>query len=77
MHTVKFCKEQKRILVVLKHPSDLIDHPKTSGNAQLISKKQADIVFENDDDIDLVIREMRNEACEEGVVKSRQKEKSP
>ncbi|PXF52960.1 MAG: DNA-protecting protein DprA [Candidatus Methanophagaceae archaeon] len=59
MHTVKFCKEQKRILVVLKHPSDLIDHPKTSGNAQLISEKQADIVFENDDDIDLVIREMK------------------
>jgi len=60
IHTVKFCKEQKRILVVLKHPSDLIDHPKTSGNAQLISEKQADIVFENDDDIDLVISEMKH-----------------
>ncbi len=58
MHTVKFCKEQKRVLVVLKHPSDPT-HPKTSGNAQLISEKQADIVFENDDDIDLVISEMK------------------
>ena len=35
------------------------EHPKTSGNAQLISEKQADIVFENDDDIDLVISEMK------------------
>jgi len=57
MHTVKFCKEQKRILIVLRHP--MSEHPKTSGNAQLISEKQADIVFENDDDIDLVISEMK------------------
>lgn len=58
MHTVKFCKEQKRILIVLKHPPDLIKHPKTQGNAQLISEKRTDIVFENDDDIDFVIIEM-------------------
>ena len=58
MHTVKFCKEQKRALIVLKHPTHLIGHPKTSGNAKLISEKQADIVFETDDDIYLVISEM-------------------
>lgn len=60
MHTVKFCKEQKRTLIVLKHPPDLIGHPKTHGNAQLISEKRADIVFETDDDIDLVISEMKH-----------------
>ncbi len=64
MHTVKSCKEQKRGLIVLKHPPDLIGHPKAHGNAQLISEKQADIVFENEEDIDLVMIEMnrvRNE----------------
>lgn len=39
MHTVKFCDEQKRILIVFKHSPDLIKHPKTQGNAQLISEK--------------------------------------
>ncbi len=58
MHTVKFCKEQKHVLIVLKHPLGLIEHPKTHGNAQLISEKHADIVFETDDDIDLVMIEM-------------------
>lgn len=59
MHTVKSCKEQKRALIVLKHPPDLIGHPKTHGNAQLISEKRANIVFETDTDIDLVINEMK------------------
>ncbi|KAF5411527.1 MAG: hypothetical protein C5S38_09310 [Candidatus Methanophagaceae archaeon] len=46
--TVKSCKVQKRALIVLEHPPDLIGHPKAHGNAQLISEKRADIVFEND-----------------------------
>ena len=58
MHTVKSCKEQKHVLTVLKHPPDLMGHPKTHGNAQLISEKRADIVFETDADIDLVMIEM-------------------
>jgi DNA processing protein len=54
MHTVKSCKEQKRLLIVSKHPPHLIGHPQTRGNAQLIP--EADTVFENDDDdMDLVI----------------------
>jgi DNA processing protein len=60
MHTVRFCNEQKRILIVLQHPPDLTGRPKTHGNAQLISEKRADIVFESDDDIDLVINEMNS-----------------
>jgi DNA processing protein len=47
MHTVKFCIEQKRTLIVLKHPT-------AYGNDKLISERQADIVFETDDDMDLV-----------------------
>ncbi|MEA2045512.1 MAG: DNA-processing protein DprA [Euryarchaeota archaeon] len=58
MHTVKSCKEQKRALMVLKHPPDLIGHPKTHGNTQLISEKRADIVFETDADMDMVMIEM-------------------
>ena len=57
MHTVRFCKEQKRILILLQHPPDLIGHPKTLGNAQLLSEGNA-VVFENEDDIDLVKIEM-------------------
>jgi DNA processing protein len=57
IHTVKFCKEQGRTLIILKHR---LEHTKTLGNAQLISKKRPDdIVFETDDDIDWVIREMK------------------
>ncbi|MCD6207699.1 MAG: DNA-processing protein DprA [Methanosarcinales archaeon] len=58
LHTVKYCKQQKRTLIILKHPPHLIGHPKTCGNAQLISEERADIVFENDDSIDVVIIEM-------------------
>lgn len=57
-HTVKFCEEQKRALIVLKHPPDLIGHPKTYGNTQLISEKRADIVFENDGDVDIIKNKM-------------------
>ena len=57
MHTVRFCKEQKRILILLQHPPDLIGHPKTLGNAQLLAEGNA-VVFENEDDIDLVKIEM-------------------
>lgn len=53
LHTVKSCKEQKRVLVVLKHPPDLIGHPKTHGNAKLISEGNA-VVFESEEDIGLM-----------------------
>lgn len=53
MHTVKFCKEQKRELIVLKHPSNLTKHLKTQGNDILISENDG-IVFENDIGIDLI-----------------------
>ncbi|VUT27068.1 MAG: hypothetical protein MASP_01877 [Candidatus Methanolliviera sp. GoM_asphalt] len=46
MHTTKFCIEQQRTLIVLKHPT-------AHGNDKLISEKQADIVFERDEDMDL------------------------
>jgi DNA processing protein len=58
MHTVKFCKDQKRSLIVLKHPDAFIDEPKTSGNANLISGKQADVVFETEEDIDTIKQNM-------------------
>ena len=53
MHTVKSCKEQKHVLLVLKHPPDLIGHPKTHGNAQLIAEGNT-VVFESEKDIDLI-----------------------
>ena len=48
MHTVRFCKDQKRTLIVLRHSSEFIKYPKTFGNAELISKNLADMVFEID-----------------------------
>ena len=57
-HTVKSCEEQKRALIVLKPLPDLIGHPKTYGNTQLISEKRADIVFENDGDVDIIKNKM-------------------
>jgi DNA processing protein len=65
MHTVKFCKEQKRSLIVLRHPSNFIGHPTVLGNAKLILEKQADIVFEPGEGMDRVKVEMnrvKNEA---------------
>ncbi|RZN36958.1 MAG: DNA-protecting protein DprA [Methanosarcinales archaeon] len=56
MHTVKYCKKQKRTLIVSKPPPHIIRHPKTCGNAQLIP--EADIIFENYDDLDLIMVEM-------------------
>ncbi len=56
MYTVEFCKKQNRVLIVLQHPAE--------GNAQLISNKQADIVFENEDDVDLVKNKMKNKKME-------------
>ncbi len=54
MHTVKFCEEQNRTLIVLQHPSDSLNSSKTLGNAHLIEEERADVIFENDDDIDMV-----------------------
>jgi len=45
MHTVRFCKEQKRSLIVLKHPQNFIECHKILGNMQLISKNLADMAL--------------------------------
>ena len=58
MHTAKYCKEQRRALIVLKPEEYLNDSSSTLGNNKLILEKQADIVFDHDDDLDMVIREM-------------------
>jgi len=54
MHTAKFCKDQKRALIVLQHPENLRGHLKTFGNENLISNGEADIIFEDDNDVDVV-----------------------
>ncbi len=59
LHTAKYCIEQKRILIVLKHPEILAGDPAIEGNTQLIKDKIADIVFENDDELDLIKIEMK------------------
>ena len=57
MHTVKFCREQKRALIVLKHPQHLGGHPEMRGNAQLILNEDTTI-FETDEDLDVIMVEM-------------------
>jgi len=58
MHTVKFCKDQKRTLIVLKRPVELSENSKMLGNNQLILKNQADVVIENEKDIGLIINKL-------------------
>ena len=59
MHTVKFCKDQERALIVLKHPMEFERNPKMLGNDQLISKNQADIILEDDNcNINLIVNKL-------------------
>ncbi len=60
MHTVRFCEKQDRALIVVKPPENLIENENTHGNAQLITEKRADVVLENDNDINLVKTKMEN-----------------
>jgi DNA processing protein len=60
MHTVRFCEKQDRALIVVKPPENLIENENTRGNAQLITEKRADVVLENDNDINLVKTKMEN-----------------
>ncbi len=54
MHTVKFCEKQKRVLIVLQHPKNLLDKSKPCGNTQLIAEKRANIVYENESNINFI-----------------------
>ena len=54
MHTARFCKDQKRLLIVFKHPGISKNLPKTQGNAQLIKDGFADFELENNEDIDII-----------------------
>lgn len=51
MHTVGFCEKQKRVLIVMKHPQNLLDPTKQCGNTQLITDNRANIIFETDDNL--------------------------
>ncbi len=53
MHTVGFCEKQKRVLIVMKHPPNLLYASKQCGNTQLITENRANIVFDNDDNLGL------------------------
>jgi DNA processing protein len=54
MHTARFCKNQNRALIVLNHPKEFFGRPEISGNVQLISGGKADLVFEEEGDLDLI-----------------------
>lgn len=60
MHTVRFCEKQDRILIVVKPPGYLIKNENTLGNTQLITEKRADVVLENENDINLIKAKMEN-----------------
>lgn len=54
MHTVRFCEKQNRVLIVLQHPINLLEKSKPCGNTQLIAEKRANIVYENEFNINSV-----------------------
>ncbi len=70
MHTVRFCETQKRVLVVLQHPRDLLEKSKPCGNTQLIAEKRANVIFENEFDADLVKDNLKNKKEELFALKS-------
>ena len=70
MHTVGFCEKQKRILIVMKYPPNLLDATKQCGNTQLITDNRANIVFETDDDVVLAKNLMQKTKEELFILKS-------
>lgn len=70
MHTVGFCEKQRRVLIVMQHPRDLLVASKQCGNTQLITDNRANIVFEKDDDADLVKNIMQKKKEELFALKS-------
>jgi len=54
MHTAGFCKTHNRALIVMKHPKEFLGYSEISGNVQLISGGKADLVFEEEGDLDLI-----------------------
>jgi len=60
MNTVRFCRDQNRALIVLKHPTQLDSNPMRLGNDELILNNIADVILEKDSDIDIVPRKLNN-----------------
>lgn len=54
MYTAKFCREQKRMLCVLKPPVNLIESPNFAGNQKLINNDLAGLVIKNTNDKEFV-----------------------
>ena len=61
MHTVKFTKDQGRVLGAVKHPSSLLSEPKTQGNQKLISEGRA-ISIGNLEDLAAFFKTVRQSA---------------
>ena len=70
MHTVGFCEKQRRVLIVMQHPKDLLEASRPCGNTQLITDKRADIIFEKDDDMYLAKDIMQKKKDELFALKS-------
>lgn len=51
MHTVEFCKNQNRTLIVLRPYNEFVPDLKVSGNKKLISEKLADFYFKEKEDL--------------------------
>lgn len=58
MHTVKFTKDQGRVLGAVKHPPSLLAEPKTQGNQKLISEGLA-IPIANSEDLAAFFKTVR------------------
>ncbi len=72
MHTVVFCEKQNRVLIVMKHPLNLLDATKQCGNTQLITDNRANIVFDTDDNVVLAKGIMQKKKDELLMLKSTQ-----
>lgn len=70
MHTVRFCETQKRVLIVLQHPKNLLEISKPCGNTQLIAEKRANIVYENEFNVNFIKDKLNNKKEELLALKS-------
>ncbi len=70
MHTVRFCETQKRVLIVLQHPKNLLENSKPCGNTQLIAEKRANIVYENEFNVNFIKDKLNNKKEELLALKS-------
>ncbi len=65
MHTVRFCKQQGRLLYCLVHPAEYDSEPTTWGNRKLLA--EGALPLKNADDVNALIEKLRRNITGEAI----------